>query len=117
MKTIQVILYTIYIKVMDWVSEIGFFLGNFMAHLIICQSFAKTSCTIYFEKSSNMPNKLAKNEEKPCPTCPNPRPFLHGRHFQNPKSRFQVPDPSLIPRMLDLLINIFITSFPNLEVV
>ena len=36
-------------------------------------------------------------------------------NFEN-SSRFRVYNPSLfIPHMLDLLINIFITSFPNLE--
>ena len=48
----------------------------------------------------------------------NPNLFFHVGIFQKPytSSRFRVYNPSLfIPHMLDLLINIFITSFPNLE--
>ena len=35
----------------------------------IFDDFSKFFGTFYFEKSSNMHKKLAKNEEKPCSTC------------------------------------------------
>ena len=48
-----------------------------------------------FEKSSNMPKNLAKNEERPCSTCLKP---ISPRHFLNSKPMFWVSDPLLCSR-------------------
>ena len=65
----------------------------FWAYLIIFSKFRNTYSALYFEKSSNMVQKLAKNDEKLCLTCLKPISLWH---FQNPKPRFWIPDPSLL---------------------
>ena len=86
----------------DRVLEIGF-LGTrnqsknefkaFFCQMWWVISFRVPFGKIHFWKTIKHAKKLAKNEEKPCSTCLKP---ISPRHFQNPKPRFQVPEPSLL---------------------
>ena len=60
---------------------------------------------LHFEKSSNMGTILAKHEGTPCSTFAL-NLFLHAWLFQNPKSEFRVPDPSLFGRDVDNVLSI-----------
>ena len=71
-----------------WQVEQGFssIFDKILAYLMIFQSFAvPLAC-------SSLKN-LAKNEEKPCSTC---HKLISPWHFQNPKPKLRVSDPSLV---------------------